>query len=415
MRIVKWYIIVILTAWAYEVYAHPQKQNVAVYIVGEKNEINKILGDQLVSAFARSGDYIAVERTESFLQEIGKEQAYSYSGAVNDSELSAIGKQLGVQLICVVEVSDVFNEKYISTRLIDVNTAQVIKTASAASPLKSMTDLMNVSSAIISDLLNTQQKSFDEQPYINTNRIRNDYTEQSWDIGMKMIWVEGGDFYMGCTNEQSNCDDDEKTVRHVTIDGFYIGMFEVSQSQWEKVVGTTISQQKSKAKGGKLFGTGPDYPMYYVSWDEAMEFCRLLSNKTGKTYTLPTEAQWEYAARGGNKADGTLYSGSNIADIVAWYNKNCDVSSHQCGAKRANSLGIYDMSGNVWEWCKDWYDASYDKYDLKNPQGPSTGEYRVARGGGWCCSVNYCQVAHRHAGTPDARDNVLGFRVVCIP
>ena len=131
-----------------------------------------------------------------------------------------------------------------------------------------------------------------------------------------------------------------------------------------------------------------------------MEFCRLLSNKTGKTYTLPTEAQWEYAARGGKKADGTKYAGSNMIDAVAWYSDNSGNSTHPCGTKRANALGIYDMSGNVWEWCKDWYSSSYTSYDTNNPTGPSSGSYRVRRGGSWNGIAADCRVANRGSRSP---------------
>lgn len=241
------------------------------------------------------------------------------------------------------------------------------------------------------------------------------YTETAFDVNMKMIWVEGGDFMMGCTSEQGNCDGDEQNVRRVTVDGFYIGMLEVTQSQWEKVMGTSIYQQKSKANANSTYGVGPDYPMYYVSWEEATEFCRLLSNKTGRTYTLPTEAQWEYAARGGKKADGTKYAGSNVIDAVAWYTDNSGSTTHVCGSKRANALGIYDMSGNVWEWCKDWYASSYVSYDTNNPTGPSSGSYRVNRGGSWGYYASNCRVAYRRGITPSYRDYALGFRVVCIP
>jgi formylglycine-generating enzyme required for sulfatase activity len=242
-----------------------------------------------------------------------------------------------------------------------------------------------------------------------------DFTETAWDINMKMIWVEGGEFMMGCTSEQSDCESDEENVRRVTVDGFYIGMLEVTQSQWEKVVGTKIYTQKSKAGASYTYGVGPDYPMYYVSWDEAMEFCRLLSNKTGKTYTLPTEAQWEYAARGGKRADGTKYAGSNMVDVVAWYTDNSGGSTHPCGTKRANALGLYDMSGNVMEWCKDWYSNSYISYDTNNPAGPSSGSYRVYRGGGWNSNARGCRVADRDRSSPGLRYYPLGFRVVCLP
>ena len=256
------------------------------------------------------------------------------------------------------------------------------------------------------------QTGYASQPAPAANQ---DFTETAWGINMKMIWVEGGDFLMGCTSEQGNCESDEQNVRRVTVDGFYIGMLEVTQSQWEKVVGTSIYQQKTKADYSNTYGVGPDYPMYYVSWDEAMEFCRLLSNKTGKTYTLPTEAQWEYAARGGNKNEGVKYAGSNMIDAVAWYNDIFGGGTHIVGSKRANALGIYDMSGNVWEWCKDWYANSYVSYDTNNPVGPSSGSGRVVRGGSWGSTASRCRVANRDSSSPGARDFNLGFRVVLLP
>ena len=241
-----------------------------------------------------------------------------------------------------------------------------------------------------------------------------DYIEDAFGINMKMVWVEGGSFMMGCTSEQSDCDEDEMNVRKVKVDGFYIGMLEVTQAQWEAVVGTNLDTQKNKTIF-KINSVGPEYPMYFVNWDEAMEFCRLLSNRTGKKYTLPTEAQWEYAARGGKKPDGTMYAGSNSIDAVAWYWDNCGEKTHVCGTKRANSLGIYDMSGNVREWCKDWYSNSYISYDTNNPTGPSSGEARVYRSGCWYYDASSCRVSNRYSNHPSYRGEELGFRVVCIP
>ena len=220
-----------------------------------------------------------------------------------------------------------------------------------------------------------------------------------------MVYVEGGTFMMGATEEQGDdAWDSEKPVHSVTLDGFYIGKFEVTQAQWAAVMGTTVSQQRDTAaeyygqdpSDWSLYGVGDNYPMYYVSWEEAQSFCEKLSAQTGKKYRLPTEAEWEYAARGGNNADGTKYAGSGNLDEVAWYRVNSDgengnvYGTHPVGTKRPNGLGIYDMSGNVWEWCQDWY-GSYGSSSAVNPQGPSSGSYRV-RGGCWASYARLCRV-----------------------
>lgn len=226
---------------------------------------------------------------------------------------------------------------------------------------------------------------------------------------------------MGCTSEQGDdCQDDEKIVRRVMVDGFYIGMLEVTQSQWEKVMGSSVYQQWEKTeKLRHIYGVGPDYPIYFVSCEEAMEFCQRLSKKTGKTYTLPTEAQWEYAARGGKKADGTKYAGSNMIDAVAWYWENSgevfNKTTHPCGLKNTNALGIYDMSGNVSEWCNDWYCRSYPSNNTYNPTNPPELRLRVFRGGNWYLDETFCRVTDRCSARGTSSDNYIGFRVVCIP
>ena len=231
------------------------------------------------------------------------------------------------------------------------------------------------------------------------------FVEIASGLNMKMIWVEGGEFTMGCTNEQGNdCVSNEMNVRRVTLDGFYIGMLEVTQAQWEKIMDTNPS-----------YWNGDDLPVERVSWEEADEFCRRLSRLTNKTYTLPTEAQWEYAARGGQNNDGTKYSGSNMLNAVGWYDGNSNARTHNCGTKQANSLGIYDMSGNVCEWCKDWYAYSYMTYVTTNPTGPSSGSDRVFRGGCWYCSARDCRVSQRAYNSPSHSTYYIGFRVVLIP
>ena len=234
-----------------------------------------------------------------------------------------------------------------------------------------------------------------------------------------MVYVDGGTFMMGATEEQgTDALEREKPVHSVTLDGFYIGKFEVTQAQWKAVMGTTIDQQRGKASeywgDAALYGVGDNYPMYYVSWEEAVEFCEKLSAQTGKTYRLPTEAEWEYAARGGQQADGTKYAGSSTIGDVAWYTSNSGSKTHPVGQKQPNALGLYDLSGNVYEWCSDWSSSNYySSSPSVNPQGPSGGSSRVIRGGSWYRYAQYCRVSGRYYYTPDYRNGNLGFRVVC--
>lgn len=257
-----------------------------------------------------------------------------------------------------------------------------------------------------------------EKEGVNTGGTQSqgsDYVENTAGLNMKMVYVGGGTFQMGATSEQgSDAYNHEKPVRSVRLDSYYIGACEVTQAQWEKVMGTSIHQQASKIDKPAMYGVGPDYPMYYVSWDEAQAFCRELSRMTGKTYVLSTEAQWEYAARGGNKKEGTKYSGSWSIDAVAWYDGNSGGGTHPVGSKRANALGIHDMSGNVWEWCSDW-NGTYQSSDIENPTGPSLGSNRVRRGGSWFDYAIDCRVSRRGISTPGIRGGNLGFRVVCLP
>ena len=239
-------------------------------------------------------------------------------------------------------------------------------------------------------------------------------------VSFKMVKVAGGSFLMGCTSEQYNCDEDENNVRRVTLDEYYIATTEVTQALWEAVMGTNIYQQRNKhyndVSWARIYGEGDDYPIYYVSWEEALEFCRRLSDETGMTFTLPTEAQWEYAARGGKNNSNTVFSGNNMIDIVCWYSANSNNETHPVGQKRPNALGLYDMSGNVWEWCYDWF--FYEGYPMDqtyNPIGHPEGAARIRRGGSRQDKVHSCRVANRGCQFPDMADSYTGFRVVMIP
>jgi formylglycine-generating enzyme required for sulfatase activity len=155
---------------------------------------------------------------------------------------------------------------------------------------------------------------------------------------------------------------------------------------------------------------GDNLPVEKVSWNDCQEFIRKLNGLTGKNFRLPTEAEWEYAARGGNRSGGTEYAGSNSIGSVAWYTENSGRKTHTVKGKSPNELGLYDMSGNVWEWCSDWY-GDYDSGSQTNPKGPSIGSYRVLRGGGWYGSARYCRVSGRDCYAPSLWINFIGFRL----
>ena len=229
----------------------------------------------------------------------------------------------------------------------------------------------------------------------------------------EMVFVQGGTFVMGCTAEQgSDCNSNENPQHSVTVSSFNIGKYEVTQGQWVAIMGTAIWQQRDKTDTDlPIVGEGENYPMYYVSWNEVEEFISRLNSMTGKHYRLPTEAEWEYAARGGAQSRGYKYSGSDNLDEVAWYDPNSEDSTHPVGTKNPNELGIYDMSGNVYEWCGDWY-GEYSSLEQTNPVGLSSGTHRIDRGAGWSAPAEKCRVAFRGRGIPDQRYMFLGFRLV---
>ena len=218
-------------------------------------------------------------------------------------------------------------------------------------------------------------------------------------VSFTMIAVEGGTFQMGATSEQgSDAESDEKPVHSVTLSDYYIGETEVTQELWTAVMGNNPSYYKGNNK-----------PVEQVSWNDCQKFITKLNQLTGKNFRLPTEAEWEYAARGGKKSLGYKYSGSDIAGVVARYEGNSGSKTHDVKTKQANELGIYDMSGNVYEWCQDWY-GSYSSSSQTNPTGPSSGSYRVYRGGSWYGSAGRCRVSYRNY-YPIGSNNYLGLRL----
>lgn len=237
--------------------------------------------------------------------------------------------------------------------------------------------------------------------------MKESYTEfENTPAAFEMLWVEGGVFEMGSNAEDAF--ENEKPVHQVKIDSFWMGEFPVTQGLWSYVMKESPSEFK-----------GANRPVEKVSHDDIVnELLSKLKTMTGLDYRLPTEAEWEYAARGGKYWDKYPfeYAGSNKLEEVGWYAANGQNETKVVGLKTPNLLGLYDMSGNVWEWCSDWYNKDFyssSTADVSvNPTGPTTGTYRVNRGGSWLCSAQYCRSTLRYGYWPVLRDYDVGLRLV---
>ena len=220
-------------------------------------------------------------------------------------------------------------------------------------------------------------------------------------VSFEMIRVEVGTFTMGATSEQENPKDDEYPTHSVTLTkNYYLGKTEVTQALWEAVMGGNPSHYK-----------GDNRPVEKVSWNDCQTFIKKLNVATGKNFRLPTEAEWEFAARGGNKSENYQYSGSNNLSEVAWWGDNSGDQTHEVATKQPNELDLYDMSGNVWEWCQDWY-GDYSSSAQTNPTGPNTGSYRVRRGGSFFDDVGSFRSSRRWYYDPSGRGNsCIGLRL----
>lgn len=220
---------------------------------------------------------------------------------------------------------------------------------------------------------------------------------------LKLVYVQGGKFMMG--SDAKNAFDLEKPAHPVRLSDFYLGKFPVTQEVWQVVMGDNPSDFKGERR-----------PVENVSWQDAQEFLARLSQQTGRAFRLPTEAEWEYAARGGKHSQGYIYAGSDRLKQVGWYNENSGSETHAVGLLYDNELGLYDMSGNVWEWCQDWfskeyYAECYQQGTVDDPHGTDTGSRRVLRGGGWFGSPVHCRCVFRSYGQPEDRNRFIGLRL----
>lgn len=221
-------------------------------------------------------------------------------------------------------------------------------------------------------------------------------------ISFKMIKVEGGTYTMGAKDDDNDAWSNEKPAHQVTVSTFAIGETEVTQELWQAVMGSNPS-----------YFSGAKNPVEMVNWEDCQEFIGRLNNLTGMKFRMPTEAEWEYAARGGKNSKDYTCPGGNIVDDVAWYSNNSNNKTHVVAAKAPNELGLYDMCGNVNEWCQDWFDGDYYSNSPKdNPKGPSSpSTWRVFRGGDWNDGLKSCRISYRNGGIPTKAEKTKGLRL----
>jgi formylglycine-generating enzyme required for sulfatase activity len=381
---------------------------IAVYVTGAKEQgTNKALSTRMLSALVNSGRYRAVERSDEFLNKLATEHTKQRSGAINDDQIKKLGKQFGVDFVCITDITTALGSNLVSARIVDVESAEVIAMGDTNSPLQSLDDLTNASIQIVAMMFGMNvgtRQPVQGKPVQSVHVAGNTGVRIDKD-GIEMVFVQGGVFKMGCTAEQGNdCLANERPVRNVTLNDFYIQKCEVTQKQWVWVMGSNPSRFK-----------GDNLPVENVSWKDAQEFISKLNSMTGKRYRLPTEAEWEYAARGGAKSRGYVYAGGNNIKDVAWYVNNSGVGETQpAGTKAPNELGLHDMTGNVLEWVNDWYEI-YISASETNPTGPPSGKHRVNRGGSWYSNEVKCRISMRYSNPPDNRRHDLGFRLALDP
>lgn len=289
--------------------------------------------------------------------------------------------------MAVVDVTEVLRSMYVSARLIDVESGAIVATSDDYIEEKTIQNLVKMAEKVAARLIESVEGSstssgnslftFGEVEIFTVNGVSFD-----------MVKVDGGEFMMGSYEG----DNDEQPVHTERVGTFYMGKTEVTQKLWTAVMGSNPSRFR-----------GENLPVENVSWFDCQEFVERLSRLTGRIFRLPSEAEWEYASKGGSRSRNYKYSGSNDLYRVGWYNENSSGTTHPVGMKLDNELGIFDMSGNVWEWCSDNYSSSYSS--------PRNSPYRVNRGGSWNNSPENCRSANRSNNSPGDRNDNLGLRL----
>lgn len=362
------------------------KKKLAVYVTGEDvdNKTKKVFSSKLGTAITSSGRYALVETGPEFLTALQQEMDRQTSGEVRSSQIAALGNRYGVKLVVVADINDFDDELFVIARSINLETGLVEKTIDESGPGEGLRNLENLAQKVAAALFKGVAAG-------NFSTAAGGGNVESFNVNgvsFEMVKVNGGSFMMGSYNG----DNDEQPVHSESVETFYIGKTEVTQALWSAVMGSNPSSFK-----------GENLPVENVSWFDCQEFVERLSRLTGRIFRLPTEAEWEYAARGGNSSRNYVYSGSNDIYRVGWYKENSGTRTHQVAQKLDNELGIFDMTGNVWEWVSDSYSSNYNS--------PRNSSYRVVRGGFWNYDAGNCRVSYRNNYSPSSRNNFIGLRL----
>lgn len=421
-RFAKYTLIMLLLHIVIDLYAQNadgSRYNLAVYATGFQDgqpisvSIKSIAQNTAITKLTGGGNYQLIERSSEFLKQIEAEQQFQQSGDVADNQIAELGASYGAQKICVISVTIDGGYLYVAARIVDV-----VKKISFESGEAECVDYRGVAQIrptvgkALDQILGTPSTlSVVNRPFTATEDNKEFEVNG---VRLKMIFVKGGSMYLGCTSGSGSCESDESPSHNVTLSDYYMGETEVTQALWKAVMG--YNNNPSYWKGDQL-------PVETVSWTDCQEFVArlnsLLASKLpqGYRFALPSEAQWEYAARGGQRSSGSMYAGSGNVGFVAWYDGNSSSHTHDVKQKAPNELGLYDMSGNVWEWCEDWYSSSFysDNRNWTDPVNTYAGSRRVLRGGSWNDYASLCRVAFRSGDSPSSRDYYdNGFRLAIV-
>jgi formylglycine-generating enzyme len=388
--------------------AQQKKKTLAVLEFQSSGELKKseiiTLSNRFRTMLVKTDAFDIIERDK--MNDILKEQNFTMTDQCNTAECAVqIGQLLNVELMIAGDIGQIGETYSIDMRLIDVSTGKITQTE-ALDYTGKIDGLLGAMTMIANTFAGIKSSSASSDKQVTSN---NQNIETTFQCEIDMILVKGGTFNMG--DIFGDGDNDEKPVHPVTLNDFWISKNEISVSEYRKFCNEAARTMPSTPS----WGWKDDHPIVNVSWEDAKDYCNWLTKKTGKTFRLPYEAEWEYAAKGGNQSKGYKFSGSNKIDLIAWYNLNAGSKTHPAGKKDSNELGIFYMSGNVWEWCEDWYSNNYYSESTKNnPQGPYNAQNRVLRGGSWVDGPGYLRTMNRFNLSIVIRRSDIGFRIVRI-